>query len=86
MTCELYIKSLILALQNRGGIGAVWSKIIPQTGDIVCCRGFLPRHLLLCVPCIGSTLGFAEYSRLYTLHPTLYSLPATYLHRNLIGT
>ena len=96
MPRTLHIESSISALQNRGGYLRVsvldnpldrtfraLSQLLAAASAFVCAVG-------------GSALGvFAEYPlplhfTLYTLHqnihPTLYPLPAPYLHWNLIGT
>ena len=96
MPRTLHIESSISSLQNRGGYLRV-SVLDNPLDRIFRALSWLLAAASVFVRTVGSSaLGvFAEYPlplhfTLYTLHqnihPTLYPLPAPYLHWNLIGT
>ena len=73
MTCELYIKSLILALQNRGGY---WCRLVKDNSS--------DRRYCILSWLFATTSAFS-WLYAYGMPPTCRLFPSE-PHRNLIGT
>ena len=96
MTRKPYIESSISALQNRGGylrvsildnpldkIFRALSWLLAAASAFVCAVGGSALGVVVEYPL---PLHFTLYTLHQNIHPTLYPLPAPYLHWNLIGT